>query len=369
MIEPDASERECVGWPDASDASDAFRAGEDDAKRHAAEAPRGGRTPKKKGDSRMRVCAVARASEERAEGRAALLDRFSPSLPGDPQDPRPGEEPPEPYEYATVCEVQHALWPLLATVRHTGIALVRLSLTSPNEGTILADGASFAAEIGARSGEGAFLVRDLGPAHGRNHFYGFTLSHDEEHPRKRWCAITQAYGRLVKSNVATGWWGEPAEAYRNVEGMLRYAFKAWPAEYGRRSVAGDVLASGGDIRALDGGARHPARLPAVPHRGPPEGVGKALALPTMRPGHARREARAFEVVLQQVQEWQLGGSPPRTAPRRTDDTWKPTRGPRMTRREHGTRTHTVRCVHTEHDRARNVEGVRVAACRENRKQG
>ncbi len=192
----------------------------------------------------MRVCAVARASEERAEGRAALLDRFSPSLPGDPQDPRPGEEPPEPYEYATVCEVQHALWPLLATVRHTGIALVRLSLTSPNEGTILADGASFAAEIGARSGEGAFLVRDLGPAHGRNHFYGFTLSHDEEHPRKRWCAITQAYGRLVKSNVATGWWGEPAEAYRNVEGMLRYAFKAWPAEYGRRSVAGDVLASG-----------------------------------------------------------------------------------------------------------------------------
>lgn len=244
MSDSDASERESVGWPGVSDASDAFEAGEDDAKRHAAEAPRGGRTPTKKGNSRVRGRAVARGSEERAEGRAALLDRFSPSLPSDPQDPHPGEEPPEPYEYATVCEAQHALWPLLASVRHTGIALVRLCLTSPNEDTILADGASFAAEIGARLGEGAFLVRDVGPAHGRNHFYGFTLSHEAEHPRKRWCAITGAPERLVKSRVATGWWGRPAEAYRNVEGMLRYAFKAWPAEYGRRSVARDVFASG-----------------------------------------------------------------------------------------------------------------------------
>lgn len=246
MIDPDVSERECVGEGDDSDASDAFQAGEDDAKRHAAEAPRGRRTPTKKGDPRMRERAAARPSEERAEGRGALLDSISPSLPSDPQDhdPHAGEDSREPFECAIAHEVQHTTWPVLAAARGTPLSLVRLSLSTPREDTVLADGARFVADVGQRFGEGVLLARDLGPAHGRAHFYGPALAHDPAALCERWCALTGASPRNAQRIEITGWSTEGYTAFGNLGSVLGYTFKPWPEGFGRRSLTRDVFASG-----------------------------------------------------------------------------------------------------------------------------
>lgn len=246
MIDPDVSERECVGEGDDSDASDAFQAGEDDAKRHAAESQRGHRTPTKKGDSRMRERAAARPSEERAEGRAALLDRLSPSLPGDPlaQDPHAGEEPAEPFECAFAGIVHRALWPIVEAARHTELVLIRLSFSTPREETLLADGARFVAEVGQRPGEGVLLARDVGPVHGRGHFYGPALIRDPARLCERWRDLTGASAKQTERIIPTGWPDNVPVAYGHFGIVLAYTFKPWPDGFGRRSFTRDVLAAG-----------------------------------------------------------------------------------------------------------------------------
>jgi hypothetical protein len=98
--------------------------------------------------------------------------------------------------------------------------------------------------VGQRFGEGVLLVRDIGPAHGRAHFYGPALTRDPAALCERWCALTGASPENAQRRGITGWRAEGYTAFGNVGSVLGYTFKPWPREYGRRSLPGDVLAAG-----------------------------------------------------------------------------------------------------------------------------
>lgn len=246
---PDASERGSVDTAGAPDASDAFDAAESTAEDAADAAPVHRGSPGKRAVPRPRARLVSSPSAARATAPVALLDSSSPDLLSAPRelDPAHGAsalDAAEPFECSTAREVHYALWPVLAPLRGTGLLLVSLSLTTPREDTVLEDGACFAADVGARPGEGAILARDIGPLHGRGHFHGPALTCDPAELCERWCRRTGASSQHVRHTPITGWPDAAHTTFGNLGTVLAYAFKPWPLGHGRRSLDADVFASG-----------------------------------------------------------------------------------------------------------------------------
>lgn len=250
MIEPDGSESECVGQGPFSDASDAFGpSGSCEEVEHDDTPARFG-SPLKQGSREDTAEPYRGYPAAVSGGRSALLDTSSPpgSIHLHEQDPRDEEGSlqgdAEPFECAIAREVHYTLWPLLAAHQASDLMLVSLSLTTTRMESLLDDGALFVSEIGARPGEGVLLARDLGPAHGRGHFYGPALTSDAAQLCARWCTLTGAVRLHARMTPVTGWPGDASAMFKQVAGVLTYTFKPWPEGFGRRSLSRDVLASG-----------------------------------------------------------------------------------------------------------------------------
>lgn len=240
MIEPDGSERESVGTAGEPDGSDAFPASGRSAMRTSTGALDSAGSPEKQGASCSRTLRVQRSLSVRAPAGAALLD--SPS----PGDPKTGLDA---FERRVPCEVFRALWVMLDVHRGTGLNLVSLSLTSPNGEGVSQVARDFAGDIAHEHGAGVLLALDHGARRSHVHFHGVGLTREAHALRDRWSELAGAESHLTHATPITGWPAYTAEPFErrlapNLSRVLWYAFKPWPGERGRRSLARDVFASG-----------------------------------------------------------------------------------------------------------------------------
>ncbi len=180
----------------------------------------------------------------------------------------------EPFECAVAREAQYALWPVLAPLRGSRIQLVSLSLSTPREERVREDGARLAAEVDTRPGEGVILSLDVGPRHGRLHFYALCLARDPAELCARWRSLTGASPQHTTRKPITGWQAGAHTTFGNLGTVLGYAFKPWPSGFGRRLLDRDVFASGvlgapwrAAMAALDLSPRPDPHLPAKASEG------------------------------------------------------------------------------------------------------
>lgn len=139
------------------------------------------------------------------------------------------------------------LWSLLASYVGSAFSLVSLSLTVPLGADVREHVATFARSAMLRAGEGALMVIDR-RGNGAEHIHGIAIVAEPGSAHAAWCRLTGASAKCCKLTTITGWEehvaGQRGDLFQNVAKVLGYAFKPWPAEYGRRRLREDAIACG-----------------------------------------------------------------------------------------------------------------------------
>lgn len=106
---------------------------------------------------------------------------------------------------------------------------------------------AFARLVGAKPAEGVLMAIDR-RGDGTEHLYGIALVGARTDVQGEWCRLTGARESSKAIKIITGWKqhaaGRPGDLLENVAAVIGYAFKAWPAEHGRRCLRRDVFAWG-----------------------------------------------------------------------------------------------------------------------------
>lgn len=279
----DAPEADACG-ASQGDACDAFEASGDacDTLLRADDAREIETRPKRseagnRGKSRTRSAVAKRPLDRPKGGASGLLDR---ALSEETTDLGSEDLVSDagPFDRRLRWIVLAAIAPALEAARTTELRLVSIGLTAIDVETIDESARSLAAMIVDHPCGGALLFRDRGKERGRAHYHGIALVLSTDRIGDHWAEFVGDGGEEPSIKRVRRWRGfcrHPWERLfaEHITRAIQYATKPWPAEYGRRALDRDAIASG----AFEG----PLRVILRTALGPP-GESLVEASPTRR---------------------------------------------------------------------------------------